>query len=501
MMRPQTIYKLEAMSPDVPKYEAFAFKEDKSFLGNDWLWEDFRPLNYGTRDLATTRLAAVWKPLEVIGRVRKCNDYPCSGSPPIFSQRAVDALRDLLEPNGELLPLVSKLGNYYAYNITTLVDALDRNRSQIEWLKDQVIAGTIERYEFIPERLEGLSVFRIIESWTDVYITEAFAARVRECHLDGFNMIPVWPLPQEVSWEDLRRESWRKQEGKESPKALPIKGNTVLLRLPLAGKGDEPSAAEKTQVDRLMDELDALLADPDATTPSAGSLEGSEYVAGECRLFLSCPDADALVVRLWPWLKALRWNGNVWVMKRWGEYVDVSAPEEYVDLSAASPPQSTIPRRKAKKLAELGVRDRPLTNSEAQEVESFTAKGLELVGLEPDAEPDHIVERIQTWLEDHRAGTNRSPMNDGDTALALGCAWGLAVCRKLDWQWVAIDRRKREIYGVVSPKREYAVYPMQNMHAILLTPAMGIGALKVYNLVKHVMRKTRLEPFSYQTVD
>ena len=40
----------------------------------------------------------------MVGHVRRFNDYPCINmSRPAFSQRAVDLLRDVLEPNGEPL--------------------------------------------------------------------------------------------------------------------------------------------------------------------------------------------------------------------------------------------------------------------------------------------------------------------------------------------------------------------------------------------------------------
>jgi hypothetical protein len=83
-----------------------------------------------------------------------------------------------------------------------------------------------------------------------------------------------------------------------------------------------------------MDEIDALLHDP-SSNPSApyfGSLEGDDVVEGELRLFLSCPDADALVDKLRPCLKSLSWVKPVKVLKRYGEYVDVNSREEYAEL-------------------------------------------------------------------------------------------------------------------------------------------------------------------------
>ena len=109
-----------------------------------------------------------------------------------------------------------------------------------------------------------------------------------------------------------------------------LKGNSVVIILKL--KSGKSNSTEVKQADRLMDELDALLVDKTADAPAVGSLEGHEYAAAECRVFLSCPSADALVEKLRPWLTKLDWAAGFKVLKRYGEYVDGEAPTEYVDI-------------------------------------------------------------------------------------------------------------------------------------------------------------------------
>ena len=84
-----------------------------------------------------------------------------------------------------------------------------------------------------------------------------------------------------------------------------------------------------------MNEIDGLLYDAssDPNKPYFGSLEGHEFIDGQACLFLSCPDADALVEKLRPWLKTLKWDGSLAVLKRYGEYVDVNCREEWVELN------------------------------------------------------------------------------------------------------------------------------------------------------------------------
>src|SRR5437899_2637605 len=98
------IYQLQPVLDD-PRFEGFAYEDSPSLRGKFSLVEDFLPDS--TTGWAAPHLARIWKPLKVIGRVRPFNDYPCiSLMIPAFSERAVASLRDFLEPNGELLPLI-----------------------------------------------------------------------------------------------------------------------------------------------------------------------------------------------------------------------------------------------------------------------------------------------------------------------------------------------------------------------------------------------------------
>ena len=103
------LYLLEKIMDD-PRFEGLANKAKgnprETFLTGGI------PKDRKGKNWQVIRMAPTWKPVEVVGRVRKFNDFPCIGLMPAFSERAINALRDLLEPNGELLPLKSSLGNY-----------------------------------------------------------------------------------------------------------------------------------------------------------------------------------------------------------------------------------------------------------------------------------------------------------------------------------------------------------------------------------------------------
>ena len=122
------LFELEKIT-DNPLFEGFAFESAPSLLGRKDLEEDLLP-GFGKSDeekkWKPVFLSNNWKPPKVIGRVAPFNDFPCVNMMlPVFSHRACDVLKDFLEPNGELLPLDSDLGQYYLFNITKIIDALD----------------------------------------------------------------------------------------------------------------------------------------------------------------------------------------------------------------------------------------------------------------------------------------------------------------------------------------------------------------------------------------
>lgn len=203
-MSANAVYELLPML-DVPGYETFDMPNTSPVGSGDSIMADFDPRDVSTRNWQAPRLTSVWQRREVIDQLPgQVNDYPTIGlCIPLFSQRAVDALRDLLEPNGEILPVECKTGQYYAYNVTTVADVLNREMSDIDWgswyrLKklEPVIPDEIRYYDFYPERVAPLAIFRTPESMVTYYVTERFAERVREHDLKGFNLRKVWPLPR-----------------------------------------------------------------------------------------------------------------------------------------------------------------------------------------------------------------------------------------------------------------------------------------------------------------
>jgi hypothetical protein len=119
-------------------------------------------------------------------------DYALLGTVPVFSAAAVDALLDLLRPNGELLPVRYSHREYMAYNVTRVIDALDEQQSSLIRLTTGRIMS-INKYVFDGELLINASIFKIPQQpLAYVFVSDVFVNRVQEKHLTGFSFRPTW---------------------------------------------------------------------------------------------------------------------------------------------------------------------------------------------------------------------------------------------------------------------------------------------------------------------
>jgi len=304
------LYRLSRNFND-PAFEGFAFSEKASVLGRDDIYDDFLPDDCGSKglDWTTQPLAEMWRPRAVVGRVRNKNDFPSIGWIPAFSQRAVDTLGDLLEENGELLPLDTNLGNYYAFNTLRKADIVDLDRSEINWgigNKAEIFPYEIDRLSTSAERLEGLSIFRIPQDIMQIYVTDIFVSRVVDSNLNGFEFAEIWPGTGILQLAESNM--------KES----------VIVRLA------RPPGLSKNKLKSTTRELVKKVGDflYRPISEYLGSLEDAEFNDDEIRLFFSCPDSSYLALTLEQWTNSLEWSGQTEVIMRKGSYTDSSAVEK-----------------------------------------------------------------------------------------------------------------------------------------------------------------------------
>ncbi|HZU19496.1 MAG TPA: DUF1629 domain-containing protein [Candidatus Dormibacteraeota bacterium] len=109
---------------------------------------------------------------------------------------ALVALWEVLEGYGEFLPLACEEADLWAFNCTRVVDALDEGRSEVVplrlWSVEHRLLD-VRRYEFRPEALVGVRVFRIPQLQPGpVYVSEEVGEAVRAAELGGVGFKLLW---------------------------------------------------------------------------------------------------------------------------------------------------------------------------------------------------------------------------------------------------------------------------------------------------------------------
>jgi hypothetical protein len=310
---------------DNPLFEGLGLALPASELLRTW------PSDWRTNSLTwdSKLLKPSWRIPEVAGNVRLFNDYPCINlSYPAFSQRAADLLREILEANGELLPVRHAVGIYYFFNCTRLATVIDTSKSA------KTASGLVDigNLVFMDDKLMDLGIFKDRSIPSHHFCTQKFVDSVQSAGLQGFLFIPTWPLPPGITYHTERYRLCKLAEKwKPNPlTALDVNANTVVLRLCCQQK--KATKEEIAAAEGVMAHLEKSLYAPSQAQPESyyGNVEGSDIVDFEVRVFISTPNNERLLGHLMPRLRVLPWPGKFYVVKRRGNFMDGQAMEEYV---------------------------------------------------------------------------------------------------------------------------------------------------------------------------
>jgi hypothetical protein len=143
--------------------------------------------------------AATWKPIAV-RRVRaderqafNPSDFPWLGSEALVMRRlAVDLLRDLLDANGEVLPLTTDDGAELFVLNARVIDALDEPSSSLMKFPGTNRIMRVKKVAFIASAIEGADLFRLPHRASSTYVSERFIERVKATGLRGLSFNKVW---------------------------------------------------------------------------------------------------------------------------------------------------------------------------------------------------------------------------------------------------------------------------------------------------------------------
>jgi hypothetical protein len=122
----------------------------------------------------------------------KLADLPFHGDELIMRRSAVDALRDVLEKHGEILPLATEDGvELWVFNVMVVIDALDKQRSILESIGESGVM-MLRNPVFIESSIGDAETFMLATEPNRVYYTERFVARVKAAKLKGTDFVKVW---------------------------------------------------------------------------------------------------------------------------------------------------------------------------------------------------------------------------------------------------------------------------------------------------------------------
>ncbi len=140
-----------------------------------------------------------WRPVLVLlersdlGQKLKHGDFHTIGAAPlIMRKRAVAALSEIWNANGEILPLKEESGEELFVFNSQSVDALDESQSDIVSFPSSGRIMVIQKHVFTKEKLEGIDVFHLPNSPHITYVSQRFVDMVKENDLSGINFERVW---------------------------------------------------------------------------------------------------------------------------------------------------------------------------------------------------------------------------------------------------------------------------------------------------------------------
>ncbi len=119
-------------------------------------------------------------------------DLPFHVNSLIMRRSALDALRDIVDAYGEVLPLQTDDDvELFILNIRVVIDALDVERSEIETFPNTDIVA-VQEHVFIESALQGMEMFRVPLVPHNIYFTDRFVERVKKLKLKGTDFIKLW---------------------------------------------------------------------------------------------------------------------------------------------------------------------------------------------------------------------------------------------------------------------------------------------------------------------
>lgn len=121
------------------------------------------------------------------------SDFPwLGGHALILRRKSLEILNNVLQTNGEVLPLADVDGaELFVFN-AQVIDCLDEKNSDFIRFPNTGRIMKLKSVAFQPNVIEGLDVFRLPHRATPTYVSERFVQMVQSAGLVGLDFKEVW---------------------------------------------------------------------------------------------------------------------------------------------------------------------------------------------------------------------------------------------------------------------------------------------------------------------
>lgn len=136
--------------------------------------------------------------LEEYDTKKKKYDFCHVFSNPVFNNKALNALYDLIKDDVEVLSYLHPKETYFAINVLNVVDCLDRSAAVLDIDEEYNIVRNINKYAFHKDRIEHENIFKIPENlFSEIFVTNTFKEKVEQASLTGFRFAEIWDSENE----------------------------------------------------------------------------------------------------------------------------------------------------------------------------------------------------------------------------------------------------------------------------------------------------------------
>lgn len=142
--------------------------------------------------------SVIWTPVKVV-RLEPEKKLGLSDAPgfyshiPVFSKKAKDILEDCIFDSVELLPMINEEKEYWAVNITKILDCINYEKSIYKTFPDGKRILRFEKYFFNEKKLVNENIFKIKDKpLAAAFVSDEFKDIVEFNNLTGFKFNLVW---------------------------------------------------------------------------------------------------------------------------------------------------------------------------------------------------------------------------------------------------------------------------------------------------------------------